>query len=149
MIAAGDTAAAARTAIGAAEATALQDTGWRDVVTLLEAAWQVDGGAGFARMRRVGDQVEIALRIKATTTAPLKIMEIPDGFHPAFRWFRYGIFDAGKTFGGVQEIGQLNSATELSVLSFDVLEGGQCWTTVRYSTNQPFPLPAAYPGTPA
>ena len=149
VIAAGDTAAAARAAIGAADVdhAALKDTGWRNIASLLDPAkWGLPVVSPYLQVRRVGDRVTIRARLTATTANPVGtlILTMPAGFRPASG---YNVLGTGLLSDVLVAIHNLTDPNNLSLL-VPAAKDARLAFEINFATNNPFPAPAAYPGVP-
>ena len=145
VIAAGATAADARTAIGAAdaEATALKDTGWRNIANLLNtAAWELNPSNGYLRLKRAGSRVTLAGRVKAISPVNEAVVILPPGFRQFNAHSAYGAARLGSTrtllvaVAGLEYMQTLALPTVGATLEFEV----------SFETGNPFPT--TRPGTP-
>ena len=150
VIAAGATAADARTAIGAAdvEHAALRDTGWRNVFSLLDAEnWAGHAAVPFLRLKRAGDRVTVSGRLRTVTaqTADSMIIALPYGFRPRNGYVMLGVANNGPT---LVPLGNRGRPDELSVIHA-LPDNAELVFEISFSTSDPFPTPATLPGTPA
>ena len=122
-------------------AAALQDTGWRNISTILDPeTWSITT----VRLRRHGSLVTFTAQIKAlvTTGGFSNLFTIPSGFRPSQPY----VF-----LNPISETNVLSTARAFNTLSVEgvvakdkILRIQSSWTT-----SDPFPAPAQYPGTPA
>ena len=151
VIGAGASKADARAAIGAADAaaTALQDTGWRNIASLLSAGWVLSPTVGICRARRVGNQVTLIVNIQSANATPGSIMTMPAGFRPTGD----GYGPLGIYMRNIDPIPGIihNRASGYTITPNPSITaaGVQVTFTITFPTNDAFPQPAAYPGTPA
>ena len=137
---AASSATAAQTA-----AAALQDTGWRNVSAALHADC-----TGTLLVRRIGARVTARFTITSqVTTNYMRIWQMPEGWRPVAKWRTIGMVPYGVT-GTALAVGPagwswlLDARRSQPLDTFTALVGELSWLT-----NDAFPSPAAYPGTPA
>ena len=137
---AASSATAAQTA-----AAALQDTGWRDVSAALHGDC-----TGTLLVRRIGARVTARFNITSrVTTNVMRIWQMPGGWRPVGNWLTIGMVPYGVT-GSALAVGPsgwswLLDARRNAPLETDRAMSGE----LSWLTNDAFPSPAAYPGTPA
>ena len=140
---AGDAETARDQAVTAA--AALQDTGWRDVSAALH-----EDCTGTLLVRRIGARVTARFNITSrVTTNYMRIWQMPEGWRPVANWCSIGMVPYGLT-GAALAVGPagwpwLLDARRYGPLETDVAMSGE----LSWLTNDAFPSPAAYPGTPA
>ena len=142
--AARDAAAGSATAAQTA-AAALQDTGWRDVSAALH-----EDCTGTLLVRRIGARVTARFNITSqVTTNYMRIWQMPDGWRPVVNWEPIGMVPYGIT-GTALTVGPLGWAWLLDARHYAPLETDTAMSgELSWLTNNAFPSPAAYPGTPA
>ena len=136
---AGDAETARDQAVTAA--AALRDTGWRNIATILDPeTWSI----GSARLRRHGSLVTLTARIQAlkTTGVSAALFTIPYGFRLSQLYVWLPPISATNSLGTIRVDHRLD--VEGVVAKDTTLRIQSSWTT-----SDPFPSPAAYPGTPA
>ncbi len=150
VIAAGATAAVARTAIGAADAShvALQDTGLRSLLDSLPPKFGPHASGPQYALRRIGTRVEAMVRLtvtEATAANPTLFTALPVGFRSA------GYLQIGMVpINGVVYIATFSAAiTALTLIGPALPVGATVTVFLTWPTNDAFPIPANYPGTPA
>ena len=145
--AAAGSATAAQTAAQTA-AAALQDTGWRNVSAMLHADC-----TGTLWVRRVGARVTARFNIASVvTTTYMRIWQMPVGWRPTRNYTPIGMVPYGKPGTSYSQLAVgpigwdmlLEAQRGLALNTQDRLIGELSWLT-----NDAFPAPAAYPGTPA
>ena len=140
---AGDAETARDQAVTAA--AALQDTGWRDVSAALH-----EDCTGTLLVRRIGARVTASFNITSqVTTNYMRIWQMPEGWRPVANWCIIGMVPYGIT-GTALAVGPngwswlMDARRSQPLDTFTALVGELSWLT-----NDAFPSPAAYPGTPA
>ena len=139
--AASATAAASSATAAQAAAAALQDTGWRNIATILDPeTWSITT----ARLRRHGSLVTFTAQIKAlkTNTSYTSLFIIPGGFRLSQLYVYLNSVSATNTLATVRD-------TALLTVEGSVAEGATLRIQSSWTTSDPFPAPAQYPGTPA
>ena len=143
--AASATAAASSATAAQAASAALQDTGWRDVSAALH-----EDCTGTLLVRRIGARVTARFNITSrVTTNFMRIWQMPEGWRPVANWYAIGMVPYGGT-GTALAVGPagwswLLDARRYQPLDTDIAMSGE----LSWLTNDAFPSPAAYPGTPA
>ena len=136
---------AAASSATAAQAAAAQDTGWRDVSAALH-----EDCTGTLLVRRIGARVTAMFNITSrVTTNFMRIWQMPEGWRPVVNWMPIGMVPYGVT-GTALTVGPsgwswLLDARRYKPLEIDMPMHGE----LSWLTNDAFPFPAAYPGTPA
>ena len=137
---AASSATAAQTA-----AAALQDTGWRNIAELINPGFTV-GSKGYMGISRTGDFVTVR---GYTTCGPVAssilIETLPLGFRAKTPYAALGVIRSG---GQLFTAGSISHAYRLD-FSPDIPANWKFLFEFTYRTEDPFPTPAAYPGTPA
>ena len=136
---AGDAETARDQAVTAA--AALQDTGWRNIATILDPeTWSITT----ARLRRHGSLVTFTAQIKAlrTTASYTPLFIIPWGFRLSQLYVWLNPISTTNSLATIRSINRLD--VEGSVAKDTVLRIQSSWTT-----SDEFPTLAGYPGTPA
>lgn len=143
--AAATSASEAASSATAAQAAAAQDTGWRDVSAALH-----EDCTGTLWVRRIGARVTAMFNITSqVTTNYMRIWQMPGGWRPVVNWMPIGMVPYGVT-GTAFAVGPsgwswLLDARRYEPLEIDMPMSGE----LSWLTNDAFPFPAAYPGTPA
>ena len=143
--AAATSASEAASSATAAQAAAAQDTGWRDVSAALH-----EDCTGTLLVRRIGARVTASFNITSqVTTNFMRIWQMPEGWRPVVNWMPIGMVPYGVT-GTAFAVGPsgwswLLDARRYEPLEIDMPMSGE----LSWLTNDAFPFPAAYPGTPA
>ena len=122
-------------------AAALKDTGWRNIATILDPeTWSITT----ARLRRHGSLVTFTAQIKAlkTTASYTPLFIIPWGFRLSQLYVWLNPISKTNMLATTRIASQLD--VEGAVAKDDILRIQSSWTT-----SDPFPTPAQYPGTPA
>ena len=122
-------------------ADALRDTGWRNIDTMLNPeTWSITT----ARLRRHGSLVTFTAQIKAlrTTASYTPLFIIPRGFRLSQLYVWLNPISTTNMLATIRIASQLD--VEGAVAKDDILRIQSSWTT-----SDPFPTPAQYPGTPA
>ena len=138
-------ATAAASSATAAQAAAAQDTGWRDVSAALH-----EDCTGTLLVRRIGARVTARFNITSqVTTNYMRIWQMPEGWRPVVNWSPIGMVPYSIT-GDALTVGPngwswLLDARRYAPLETDTAMFGE----LSWLTNDAFPSPAAYPGTPA
>ena len=140
---AGDAETARDQAVTAA--AALQDTGWRDVSAALH-----EDCTGTLLVRRIGARVTARFNITSrVTTNVMRIWQMPKGWRPVANWLPVGLVPYGVT-GTALAVGPLGWPWLLDARRYKPLETDKAMSgELSWLTNDAFPSPAAYPGTPA
>ena len=140
---AGDAETARDQAVTAA--AALQDTGWRNVSAALHADC-----TGTLLVRRIGARVTARFDITSNvTTNYMRIWQMPDGWRPTRNYTPIGTVPYGVT-GTVLTVGPMGWPWLLDARRYDPLNTSTpMFGELSWITNDTFPAPAAYPGTPA
>ena len=136
---AGDAETARDQAVTAA--AALKDTGWRNIATSLDPeTWSITT----ARLRRHGSLVTFTAQIKAlkTNASYTPLLIIPWGFRLSQLYVYLNSVSATNTLATIRATALLS--VEGAVAKDAILRIQSSWTT-----SDPFPTPAQYPGTPA
>ena len=142
---AASSATAAAGSATAAQAAAAQDTGWRDVSAALH-----EDCTGTLLVRRIGARVTAMFNITSrVTTNFMRIWQMPEGWRPVVNWTPIGMVPYALT-GTALTVGPsgwswLLDARCSAPLKTDIPMYGE----LSWLTNDAFPFPAAYPGTPA
>ena len=136
---------AAASSATAAQAAAAQDTGWRDVSAALH-----EDCTGTLLVRRIGARVTAMFNITSrVTTNFMRIWQMPEGWRPVVNWLPIGMVPYATTGTalavGPTGWGWLLDARRYAPLEIDMPMSGE----LSWLTNDAFPFPAAYPGTPA
>ena len=143
--AAATSASEAASSATAAQAAAAQDTGWRDVSAALH-----EDCTGTLLVRRIGARVTARFNITSrVTTNFMRIWQMPEGWRPVVNWSPIGMVPYSIT-GDALTVGPngwswLLDARRYQPLDTDTAMSGE----LSWLTNDAFPSPAAYPGTPA
>ena len=143
--AAATSASEAASSATAAQAAAAQDTGWRDV----SAALHKDC-TGTLLVRRIGARVTARFNITSrVTTNFMRIWQMPEGWRPVVNWLPIGMVPYEIT-GTPLTVGPLGWPWLLDARRYEPLETDKAMSgELSWLTNDAFPSPAAYPGTPA
>ena len=143
--AAATSASEAASSATAAQAAAAQDTGWRDVSAALH-----EDCTGTLLVRRIGARVTAIFNITSqVTTNFMRIWQMPEGWRPVVNWSPIGMVPYGIT-GTPLTVGPLGWPWLLDARRYDPLETDTPMSgELSWLTNDAFPSPAAYPGTPA
>ena len=143
--AAATSASEAASSATAAQAAAAQDTGWRDVSAALH-----EDCTGTLLVRRIGARVTARFNITSrVTTNFMRIWQMPEGWRPVVNWSPIGMVPYAIT-GPALTVGPVGwswllDARRYAPLETDIPMSGE----LSWLTNDAFPSPAAYPGTPA
>ena len=122
------------------------DTRWRDVLSLLNAEnWVGAATVPYLRIRRAGDRVTVAGRIKAVTGFPANraILALPYGFRPRNAYILLGVALNGAT---LVPLGNAGNQYELAA-SVALSANADLAFEISFSTSDPFPTTLL--GTPA
>ena len=143
--AAATSASEAASSATAAQAAAAQDTGWRDVSAALH-----EDCTGTLLVRRIGARVTASFNITSqVTTNFMRIWQMPEGWRPVVNWMPIGMVPYGVT-GTAFAVGPSGWSWLLDARRYDPLEIDMPMSgELSWLTNDAFPFPAAYPGTPA
>ena len=143
--AAATSASEAASSATAAQAAAAQDTGWRDVSAALH-----EDCTGTLLVRRIGARVTAIFNITSqVTTSYMRIWQMPEGWRPVVNWMPIGMVPYGVT-GTAFAVGPSGWSWLLDARRYEPLETGMPMSgELSWLTNDAFPSPAAYPGTPA
>ena len=140
---AGDAETARDQAVTAA--AVLRDTGWRDVSAALHGDC-----TGRLLVRRIGARVTASFNITSrVTTNFMRIWQMPQGWRPVANWLPIGLVPYGVT-GTALAVGPIGWTWLLDARRSQPLETDRAMSgELSWLTNDAFPSPAAYPGTPA
>ena len=140
---AGDAETARDQAVTAA--AALQDTGWRNMSAALH-----EDCTGTLLVRRIGARVTARFNITSrVTTNFMRIWQMPEGWRPVANWHTIGMVPYGTT-GTTLAVGPIGWSWLLDARRYAPLETDVAVSSeLSWLTNDAFPSPAAYPGTPA
>ena len=143
--AAATSASEAASSATAAQAAAAQDTGWRDVSAALH-----EDCTGTLLVRRIGARVTASFNITSrVTTNFMRIWQMPGGWRPVVNWMPIGMVPYGVT-GTAFAVGPSGWSWLLDARRYEPLETDMPMSgELSWLTNDAFPSPAAYPGTPA
>ena len=143
--AAATSASEAASSATAAQAAAAQDTGWRDVSAALH-----EDCTGTLLVRRIGARVTARFNITSrVTTNFMRIWQMPEGWRPVVNWSPIGLVPYSIT-GDALTVGPNGWSWLLDARRYDPLETDIAMSgELSWLTNDAFPSPAAYPGTPA
>ena len=143
--AAATSASEAASSATAAQAAAAQDTGWRDVSAALH-----EDCTGTLLVRRIGARVTASFNITSqVTTNYMRIWQMPEGWRPVVNWSPIGLVPYSIT-GDALTVGPNGWSWLLDARRYEPLETDTAmFGELSWLTNDAFPSPAAYPGTPA